>query len=114
MKKAIISAVVLLTVGVFGFLLGLWTGRSGAVPISARYELIPEIGAVAVGKPELNTATVFELAAIPEIGPELAVKIIDWRKEHGAFLSPQELMNVEGMDSETLASILDRITIGGQ
>ena len=37
------------------------------------------------GKINLNTAGVEELATLPRVGPVLAQRIVDWRKQHGSF-----------------------------
>jgi uncharacterized protein len=46
---------------------------------------------------ELNTASAPLLARVAGIGDSLAKKIIDYRNEHGAFQSREELMKVSGL-----------------
>ncbi|QHI68359.1 Tex family protein [Tichowtungia aerotolerans] len=46
---------------------------------------------------ELNTASAPLLSRVAGIGESLAKKIVDYRNEHGAFKSRQELMDVAGL-----------------
>ena len=46
---------------------------------------------------ELNTASEHLLAYVSGLGPKLAENIIEYRKEHGAFSSREDLKNVKGM-----------------
>lgn len=61
----------------------------------------------------INTADQSELETLPGIGPSKAVAIIQYRTEHGAFKSVDELDNVSGIGPSTLASIRDLVTVGG-
>lgn len=45
----------------------------------------------------LNQATKDQLQALPEIGPELAGRIVYYRYEHGGFRSVEELASVDGI-----------------
>lgn len=45
----------------------------------------------------INTATQTELESLPGIGPSLALKIINYRKENGKFSSVEEIKNVSGI-----------------
>ena len=42
----------------------------------------------------INTATQTELESLPGIGPSIALKIINYRKENGKFSSIEEIKNV--------------------
>ena len=48
-------------------------------------------------KVNINTATQTELETLPGIGPSLALKIINYRKENGKFKSIEELKSVNGI-----------------
>jgi competence protein ComEA len=45
----------------------------------------------------LNTATQEELETIPNIGPSLAKKIINYRSLYGPFETVEEIKSVRGM-----------------
>ena len=62
---------------------------------------------------DINAASAEELEALTGIGPVLAQAIVDYRTEHGAFESADELLNVRGIGSAKLDGIRDEITLGG-
>jgi competence protein ComEA len=45
----------------------------------------------------INSANAEQLALLPRVGPSVAQKIIDFRKENGPFKSPEDLMLVQGI-----------------
>jgi competence protein ComEA len=53
----------------------------------------------------LNTATVTELMQLPRIGQKTAERIVAFRKQHGGFLRPEELMNVKGIGEKSFAKL---------
>ena len=61
----------------------------------------------------LNQADKETIMALPGIGEVLAERIVAYRQENGAFSSPEELLNVEGIGKKRLEEILDFISIGG-
>ena len=63
-----------------------------------------------VEKVNINTATPEELENLPQIGPTLAQRIVDYRKEHGAFAAPEDLLGVEGIGEKRLQEIRECIT----
>ena len=67
--------------------------------------------ASAGGKVNLNTASVEELDALPKVGPVLAQRIVDWRKEHGLFKSVEELDAVDGVGPKMLETLLPLVGI---
>lgn len=62
-------------------------------------------------KIDLNTASVEELGALPRVGPVLAQRIVDWRKEHGRFTSVEELDAVDGVGPKMLETLLPLVRI---
>lgn len=60
----------------------------------------------------INTADQAELETLPGIGASKAVAILQYRTDHGAFTSVDELDNVAGIGPSTLASLRDLVTVG--
>ena len=59
-------------------------------------------------KPELlniNTASAEELQTLPNIGVQMAQKIVDYRTQHGKFASVDALQNVKGIGAKTLEKL---------
>jgi competence protein ComEA len=59
----------------------------------------------------LNTATLDELQALPEVGPVTAQRIVDWRTAHGGFASVDQLQEVEGIGEHRFASLRGLVTV---
>ena len=59
----------------------------------------------------INTATLEELDSLPEIGPSLAQRIIEYREKNGLFKSIEEIMNVSGIGPSIFEQIKDLITV---
>ena len=62
------------------------------------------------GRVNINTADLAALCALPGIGEALAGRVIDYRETHGAFTSPDEIMNVSGIGAGKFAAIEALIT----
>ncbi|WP_457950239.1 ComEA family DNA-binding protein [Pseudarthrobacter sp. alpha12b] len=63
------------------------------------------------GKINLNTADAAVLDTLPKVGPVLAQRIVDWRKEHGPFKSVEELDAVDGVGPKMLETLLPLVTV---
>lgn len=69
-------------------------------------------GAAVADKVNINTASSAELDKLPRVGPQVAQRIIDYRKEHGPFKRIEDLMKVKGIGEKTFARLRDLITVG--
>ena len=61
---------------------------------------------------DINTASSFELEALPGIGPTTAQKIIEYREQNGAFVSIEDIINVSGIGPGLYERIKELITVG--
>jgi competence protein ComEA len=65
-------------------------------------------------KVNLNTADAPTIdRVLLNVGPAKAQAIVDYRKEHGAFKSPEQLALVKGIGLKTVEKNRDRIVLGG-
>ncbi|MDH4226948.1 MAG: ComEA family DNA-binding protein [Deltaproteobacteria bacterium] len=64
----------------------------------------------------INTATAAELTELPGIGEKLAERIVEYRKQNGAFGSIDDLKKVRGIGSAKLEAVrpLVRVDIKGK
>ncbi len=59
----------------------------------------------------LNKASAEEIKALPGIGDVMAEKIIEYRKRHGGFRRPQELIIIEGFSEKKYRALADLVCI---
>ncbi|WP_231994278.1 helix-hairpin-helix domain-containing protein [Pseudarthrobacter equi] len=71
----------------------------------------PPAAAGTGAKININTAGVDELDALPKVGPVLAQRIVDWRKEHGPFSAIEDLDAVDGVGPKMLETLLPLVTV---
>lgn len=62
-------------------------------------------------KVNLNTAGLDELQKLPSVGPKVAQRILDYRKQNGNFKKVEDLMKVRGIGEKTFLKMKDRLTI---
>ena len=60
----------------------------------------------------LNQATVTELMQLPRVGARTAERIVAFRKQHGGFRRPEELMNVKGIGEKSFAKLKPFLSVG--
>lgn len=66
---------------------------------------------VKYGVVNINTATQTELESLPGIGPSLALKIINYRKENGKFSCIEDIKNVSGIGESKFEGLKRFITV---
>ena len=64
------------------------------------------------GRININTASRSELTDLPGIGDVLSGRIVDYRNQHGAFASIEDIRNVSGIGEKRFEAIRDKITVG--
>ena len=84
---------------------------NGAGGSSAKANSYDKSGSVAVLRVNINTATQTELESLPGIGPSIALKILNYRKEYGRFSSIDELKNVSGIGDAKFEALKDFVVI---
>lgn len=63
------------------------------------------------GKVNINTADAARLMTLPGIGASKAESILSYRREHGAFSTAEELMNITGIKEGIYAKLKEYITV---
>ena len=59
----------------------------------------------------LNAANLNQLETLPGIGPVLADRILEYRRNNGMFQNVEEIMNVTGIGEKRFESIKEFITV---
>jgi competence protein ComEA len=62
----------------------------------------------------VNTADAAQLALLPRVGPSVAQRILDYRKENGPFKSAEDLMLVRGIGEKTYQLIKPYVAVSGE
>jgi competence protein ComEA len=60
---------------------------------------------------DVNHATAQELERLPEIGPSLAQRIVEYRSAYGPFRTSEELQRVPGIGPKTYEALKDYVTV---
>lgn len=81
---------------------------AGKVPQGSQQEESGPSGLI-----DLNTAGQSDLEILPGIGTELASRIIAYRETIGAFVSKEQIMDVEGIGEKRYSDMEHLITVGG-
>jgi competence protein ComEA len=68
--------------------------------------------ASAKAKVNVNRADLQELQTLPGIGPALAKRIVEFRREYGPFESVEELIAVKGIGPKLLAKLRPHVFLG--
>jgi competence protein ComEA len=80
-------------------------GRVAIEPLAA-----PQLKVLSVPL-SINTATAEELDGLPGVGPKIAQAIVEYRKTHGLFTFPEDLLLVPGIGPKKLAALRSHITL---
>ena len=72
-------------------------------------------GLAAEGKKiNVNSADASQLALLPRVGPSLAQRIIDYRKQNGPFKKAEDLMLVRGIGEKTFELLKPYVATSGE
>ena len=114
------SGILLLTAVFLSFSAGWVLRGEGTEPLRVESQRRLEVTVSALPAPEakeerepvnLNTAGVEELMTLPGIGEKRAADIIADREENGPFRFVEEITRVKGIGEETLAELIDYVTV---
>ena len=59
----------------------------------------------------LNSGSEGELQQLPTIGPKTASRIVEYRRQHGAFKTLEELAKIRGVGKRTLEKIRPHVVL---
>lgn len=71
-----------------------------------------QAAAKAGDKININTASLGELQKLPRVGPQIAQRILDYRKENGNFKRIEDILKVRGIGEKVFEQLKDLITVG--
>jgi competence protein ComEA len=91
-------------------------GRQVVVPLRPPAGAVAAVGVTATDAApaapvDLNTATADQLDQLDGIGPGMAGRILDYRKEHGGFGSIEELGQVPGIGEKRMAALREKVRV---
>ncbi|HEV8582364.1 MAG TPA: helix-hairpin-helix domain-containing protein [Thermoanaerobaculia bacterium] len=65
-------------------------------------------------KVNVNSADASQLALLPRVGPSLAQRILDYRKQNGPFKKAEDLMLVRGIGEKTFDLLKPYVALSGE
>lgn len=65
------------------------------------------------GKVNINQASVEQIAYLPRIGAKVAARVLDYRKTHGQFARPEDLMEVKGIGEKLFLTLKPYVAVSG-
>jgi competence protein ComEA len=65
-------------------------------------------------KVNVNSADAAQLALLPRVGPSVAQRIVDYRKQNGPFKKPEDLMLVRGIGEKTFELLKPYVAVAGE
>jgi competence protein ComEA len=76
---------------------------------------LPALGAEGKSRVvNVNSADASQLSLLPRVGPSVAERIVDYRKQNGPFKKPEDLMLVQGIGEKTFQLLKPYVAIAGE
>jgi competence protein ComEA len=75
---------------------------------------LPAWGAADSKVVNVNNASASQLALLPRVGPSVAERIVDYRKQNGPFKKLEDLMLVQGIGEKTFQLLKPYVAISGE
>jgi competence protein ComEA len=69
--------------------------------------------ATPAGKVNVNQASPEQIAYLPRIGAKVAARVVEYRKTHGQFARPEDLMEVKGIGEKLFLTLKPYIAVSG-
>ena len=73
----------------------------------------PNAAAAAGGKVNINQASVEQISYLPRIGTKVAARVVEYRKTHGQFARPEDLMEVKGIGEKLFLTLKPYVAVSG-
>jgi competence protein ComEA len=73
----------------------------------------PAAAAAPGGKVNINAASAAQIAMLPRIGEKVAIRVVDYRKTHGPFAKPENLMEVKGIGERLFLTLKPYLAVSG-
>jgi competence ComEA-like helix-hairpin-helix protein len=89
-----------------------WIRSGGAAGHLVEIDAVPAAGPKADAVRfvvDINTADLAELGELPQVGPTLALRLIEHREQNGPFRSVDDLLRVKGIGPKTLTALRPHI-----
>jgi competence protein ComEA len=61
----------------------------------------------------INQASAAQIALLPRVGAKAAERIVEYRKTHGPFSQPEQLMEVKGIGEKLFGQLKPYLTLSG-
>jgi competence protein ComEA len=88
---------------------------AGLLVLVFLFTALPALGAEARSKMvNVNSADASQLAMLPRVGPSVAQRIVDYRKQNGPFKKPEDLMLVQGIGEKTFQLLKPYVAVAGE
>ncbi|MFY9819752.1 MAG: helix-hairpin-helix domain-containing protein [Thermoanaerobaculia bacterium] len=81
-----------------------------SIPASGQAEAKPEV----TKRVNINSADTSQLSLLPRVGPSVADRIVEYRKDNGPFKKPEDLMLVQGIGEKTFQLIKPYLATSGE
>jgi competence protein ComEA len=65
------------------------------------------------GRVNINQASAEQISYLPRIGGKVAARVVEYRKTHGQFARPEDLMEVKGIGEKLFLTLKPYIAVSG-
>ena len=87
---------------------------AGLLALAFLFASLPALGAETRGVVNVTSANATQLALLPRVGPSVAERIVDYRKQDGPFKKAEDLMLVQGIGEKTFQLLKPYVAVAGE